>query len=592
MKLHFYLYYRTNFGESLLVSINGEQAQELEYLNDEVWEGHVDLDTKGLKTLHWQYLFKGADGAIVPEYDVDRSIDLDACNQQELYITDQWNDIGALENVFFTQAFNPAHQATSSTKNRKKSGTIRFRVKAPLLKQDEVVCLLGHGKALRNWDTIAPLLLEKQGNWWELDVDLSDESFPLGYKYGVWHQRLKRFLGFEDGSNRSILHHIDSNKGISGLKHDGFLRIPYNTWRGAGVSIPVFSLRSENGWGIGEFTDIPHLATWAKSVELKMIQLLPINDTSSTLSWQDSYPYAPISVFALHPIYLNLDELAGKKYASILKPFLKDKKALNNLESIDYEAVLNVKWKIIDKIYTTEKESWQKDPDWQDYYKANKHWLDHYAVFCFLRDKNGSAAFDTWPKYATFKSAEIDKLINTPGADQDRIQLHQFVQWQLHRQLKAAVDFTHSLGIALKGDLPIGIYRNSVDAWVAPDLFNMNAQAGAPPDPFAEKGQNWGFPTYNWDQMKADGYAWWRQRFEQMSHYFDAFRIDHILGFLEYGAFQWMLSKEFWAGSNQPSRLPRKNCGIMALASATTDFANPISPIRFYLIFFRIKLLP
>lgn len=129
MKLHFYLYYRTNFGESLLVSINGEQAQELEYLNDEVWEGHVDLDTKGLKTLHWQYLFKGADGAIVPEYDVDRSIDLDACNQQELYITDQWNDIGALENVFFTQAFNPAHQATSSTKNRKKSGTIRFRVK-------------------------------------------------------------------------------------------------------------------------------------------------------------------------------------------------------------------------------------------------------------------------------------------------------------------------------------------------------------------------------------------------------------------------------------------------------------------------------
>jgi 4-alpha-glucanotransferase len=105
------------------------------------------------------------------------------------------------------------------------------------------------------------------------------------------------------------------------------------------------------------------------------------------------------------------------------------------------------------------------------------------------------------------------------------------VQWHLHLQLKAAVDYAHSQGLALKGDLPIGIYRDSADAWVAPELYNMNVQAGAPPDPFAEKGQNWGFPTYEWSRMKADGFAWWKQRFEQMSLYFDAFRIDHILGF-------------------------------------------------------------
>ncbi len=101
----------------------------------------------------------------------------------------------------------------------------------------------------------------------------------------------------------------------------------------------------------------------------------------------------------------------------------------------------------------------------------------------------------------------------------------------MHLQLKEATAYAHKNGIIVKGDLPIGIYRYGCDAWMAPELYNMNAQAGAPPDDFAIKGQNWGFPTYNWKKMQEDGFAWWRQRFEQMSEYFDAFRIDHILGF-------------------------------------------------------------
>ena len=109
--------------------------------------------------------------------------------------------------------------------------------------------------------------------------------------------------------------------------------------------------------------------------------------------------------------------------------------------------------------------------------------------------------------------------------------MHIFVQYHLHLQLKDAVDYLHKIDLALKGDIPIGIYRYSCDAWVEPELFNMNMQAGAPPDSFAVKGQNWGFPTYNWDKMEENDFKWWKDRFTQMSEYFDSFRIDHILGF-------------------------------------------------------------
>jgi 4-alpha-glucanotransferase len=318
---------------------------------------------------------------------------------------------------------------------------------------------------------------------------------------------------------------------MSNVHHDGFARFPVRRWKGAGVAIPVFSLRTHNSWGVGEFTDIPLLADWAKHTGLRLLQLLPINDTTATHTWTDSYPYAAISAFALHPIFINVEQLAGKKHASVLKPYLKKQKELNVQPAVDYEGVMQTKWDILRQLYDLQKADWIKDTDYQTWYQSNQHWLAPYAAFCWLRDANSTSDFGQWSKHSVYKPAEIDKLLDPKHKSFDQIGLHLFVQWHLHLQLKAAVDYAHGLGLSLKGDIPIGIYRYSCDAWVAPELYNMNAQAGAPPDDFAEKGQNWGFPTYNWARMKADGFAWWKQRFEQMSLYFDAFRIDHILGF-------------------------------------------------------------
>ncbi len=531
MQVQCYIRYHTKFGESLFIQVNDQAPQALAYLNDDFWEGSFEIDPKKSKTLRWQYHFQASDGSMTAEWESERALDLADCNSEYLQLFDAWNPMSALENVFFTQPFQLNASIPGPPKKNGGTGNFLFRVKAPLLKPGEVPCLLGHGNALRNWDSAAPLLLHKTGNWWAIRLDLTGEHFPLGYKYGVWDTKAQRFLGFEEGGNRTLMHTPSSAKGISGAAHDGFIRIPHDTWRGAGVSIPVFSLRSSNSWGIGEFSDLRLLADWAKMVGMKMIQLLPVNDTTSTHTWTDSYPYAPVSVFALHPIYLNVAQLAGKKHAALLKPYEKTKKQLNALAEIDYDAVLQMKWDIIRQLYDLQKAEWQQDAAWMEYYQNNKHWLDDYAAFCWLRDTNGNADFSQWPKHARYKAGDIQSLIAPDSEFYDQIALHLFVQWHLHLQLKTAVDYTHAQGLALKGDLPIGIYRHSTDAWVSPELYNMGTQAGAPPDPFAEKGQNWGFPTYNWDRMQADGYAWWKQRFAQMSHYFDAFRIDHILGF-------------------------------------------------------------
>jgi len=561
MKIHFHLRYHTQSGESCLVSINGQAPQLLEYLNEERWHGFAEIDPKKVKILTWQYLFCAKDGTLTTEWETERCLDLDEFRVDNLEVTDYWNPASALENTFLTKPFKEIfftppqspHAGGSASRSTDQQGQteaffpqkpskvpdspphkgpggrdVLFRIKAPLLHPDEAVCLLGHGNGLRNWDTAAPLVLERNGSWWEISLDLIRERFPLGYKYGVWNTRLNRFIGFEEGTNRVL---TSPPSGAASLLHDGFARFPFIPWRGAGVAIPVFSLRSKKSWGVGEFTDLLLLADWSKSVGLKIIQLLPINDTTSTHTWTDSYPYAPVSVFALHPIYLNVEQVAGKKNAAILKPFLKKQKSLNALETVDYEAVLQTKWDIIRQLYDLQKADWLQDTAYQTYYEANKHWLEPYATFCWLRDANSTADFNRWSSHSTYKAADIEKLLSPKSKQFDQIALHLFVQWHLHLQLEAAVQYCHANGLALKGDLPIGIYRYSCDAWMAPDLYDMDAQAGAPPDDFAEKGQNWGFPTYNWARMKADGFAWWKQRFSQMGLYFDAFRIDHILGF-------------------------------------------------------------
>jgi 4-alpha-glucanotransferase len=302
-------------------------------------------------------------------------------------------------------------------------------------------------------------------------------------------------------------------------------------WRGAGIAMPVFSLRSENGLGIGEFTDIKLLVDWAVKTGMKLVQILPVNDTIATKTWLDCYPYAAISVYALHPYYVNIQAIAkikDKKTATRLDAVITE---LNALETVDLERVGSFKFEYLKLLFDQEKKAFFKDNKALDFIETNADWLKPYAVFCHLRDLNNTTNFNNWTQYNTFSKQVVADLCTPQYESFDDVALYYFIQFHAHKQLLEATNYARSQGVVLKGDLPIGIYRYSCDAWVAPHLYNMNGQAGAPPDAYAVAGQNWGFPTYNWDVMAHDNFAWWRQRMTKLSEYFDALRIDHILGF-------------------------------------------------------------
>lgn len=292
-------------------------------------------------------------------------------------------------------------------------------------------------------------------------------------------------------------------------------------FRAAGVAIPVFSLRSVDDFGTGEFYDLKKMVDWAVKTGQKLIQLLPVNDTTMTGKWTDSYPYNANSTFALHPQFINLEAVG-------ITPDPELKAELNALPQVDYERVNAAKREYLEVAFRKSYKKLSSGKAYKCFYEKNSHWLLPYAVFCAIRDEKGTPEFGKWGRYAKCSKTKIKEYYEEHP---DQVNFYCFVQYHLDRQLKEVCDYAHSNGVVLKGDLPIGISRTSVDAWLYPELFNMDSSAGAPPDAFSADGQNWGFPTYNWEKMAEDGYAWWKSRMGKMSEYFDAFRIDHILGF-------------------------------------------------------------
>ncbi len=284
----------------------------------------------------------------------------------------------------------------------------------------------------------------------------------------------------------------------------------------AGVAVPVFSLNTKNNFGVGEFLDLKQLADWCKKVGMNMIQILPINDTRTDDSWDNSYPYKAISTKALHPIYLNLEKIGILQDEKDRVYFENQKNILKDKDYVDYPEVMKVKDTYFKKIFAQDWKITKDTDDFRLFFKENKDWLIPYAEFCLHK-----------------RCPSLSKAlpVTSTSSVTEQPEFYYFLQYHLDKQLKEAVDYLHKRGIALKGDIPIGIGRHSVEAYTNPELFNLDCQAGAPPDAFATEGQNWGFPTYNWDAMAKDNYKWWRERLTHMSRYFDAYRIDHILGF-------------------------------------------------------------
>lgn len=544
MTVTFQLRFHTHPGQSLLLAGdhpllgNGEPARAipLVYRDSDFWQLALFFaaGTVPKGPITYDYILRQPDGTLLEDWGRGRTLDLAAFNLEQVVIIDSWNSPGFFENAFYTEPFKQVLLRGNRTEvpvPPLQNATHTFKVKAPLLSKGQTVCLLGNTPGLRRWNTQDPIPLGRADtdDYFTVQLDLSQTALPIEYKYGVYDIEARRFVRYEDGANRRLLEPAALQKHV--VVNDGFVVLPSTTWKGAGVAIPVFSLRSRQSFGIGEFNDLKLLADWCQQTGLKLIQILPVNDTIATQSWLDSYPYAAISAFALHPIYLHLNDLVSRANQPLLRDLEAKQAELNSLDAVDYEAVLAAKLGFIKQIYPSQQAPTFETKEFQTFFQQNRDWLVPYACFSFLRDKFGTPDCSQWPVYRRFSPEEMAQLSDTRSPDYHSIATHYFIQYHLHRQLKRVTDYIHSKGVVLKGDIAIGVHRHGVDTWQNPELFHMEMQAGAPPDAFGIKGQNWSFPTYNWPRMQEDGFSWWKRRFEQMGRYFDAFRIDHILGF-------------------------------------------------------------
>ncbi|KAL0428431.1 UNVERIFIED_CONTAM: 4-alpha-glucanotransferase DPE2 [Sesamum latifolium] len=404
----------------------------------------------------------------------------------------------AFKNVIFRKSWNPevdrSHVLVRSVLDHEDSVVVQFRICSPNIEEDTSVYVIGSPSNLGQWKI--------------------EDGLKLNYA--------------ETGGNRELSVDFSTSQPKYIVLSDGLMReMP---WRGAGVAIPMFSVRSEADLGVGEFLDLKLLVDWAVESGFHLVQLLPINDTSVHGMWWDSYPYSSLSVFALHPLYLRVQALSENISKDIMEEIQRTRKQLDG-KNVDYEATMAAKLSIAKKIYSQEKEVVFSSVAFQNFFSENQDWLKPYAAFCFLRDFFETSDHSQWGRFSLFSEDKLEKLVSKDSLHYDIICFHYYIQFHLHMQLSESASYAREKGVILKGDLPIGVDRNSVDTWVFPNLFRMNTSTGAPPDYFDKNGQNWGFPTYNWEEMSKDNYAWWRGRLTQMAKYFTAYRIDHILGF-------------------------------------------------------------
>ena len=535
MTVQFNIEYKAMFGEQIVVNIQTEEGElklPLETTDGERWV--CDWCVESPEKLYTYYYSVEREGkAVKTEWlMIKHQLDVNARKAAVYTLYDHWKAMpedAYLYSSAFTDCIN--HQVPQEMKPETGSKIVRLIVRAPQLHDGERLGVLGADKALGAWDVqkILPMT-QHTYNEWVADIDATHlEGSHLEFKF-VAFRNAKNELLWETSMNRTVdLPEMKAGELVSYELDQAFFAL-YNR-KLAGTLVPVFSLRTRKSAGIGDFGDLKAMIDFVASTGQKVLQLLPINDTTITHTWTDSYPYSCISVFAIHPQYANLHALPELKDAKARSEAEKTCAELNALDKIDYEKVNDFKINYLRQIFNQEGEKMMKTAEYKAFFQASELWLVPYAQYSYLRDKNGTADFNQWPDHQVWDEAERKVLADPKTAAYKNVAFFYFVQFVLDRQMQEAHEYAKAKGVILKGDIPIGVNRNGCDVWMEPKYFNLNGQAGAPPDDFSANGQNWGFPTYNWFEMLKDGCQWWNRRFQNMARYFDAYRIDHVLGF-------------------------------------------------------------
>jgi len=540
MKLRFNLDYQATFGEELALNIitddKGDATERHRMFTHDGrnWTCEMVKELPMESSVRYFYSVERNGTPSRSEWTVaPHQLTMTAVLATLYIIYDKWIDIPE-DAYLYSSALTDCifGRTCHSPKVSGASATVTMKVRAPQLRRGERLALIGSDDYIGGWAALKAVeMAEQQPNEWVVTLDAAKFASPaFEYKFVILDEDKDVTPLWEDRMNRTFtLSSIQQGENV--VIDNGEALFPIYPWRGAGTVIPVFSLRSEGSFGVGDFGDLMMMIDWVSKTSQRALQILPINDTTITNTWTDSYPYNSISIYALHPQYTDLRQLPELKDDERKAYYEKLRKELNGLPQIDYERVNATKMFYLHELFLQEGAAMMRQKDFKCFFDSNKQWLVPYAAFCNYRDQYGTATFSQWPDHQRLSEEECKEFGNARTKKYKEVSYWYFVQYILDKQLRRVHDYAREKRVILKGDIPIGISRDSVEAWTEPNYFNMDGQAGAPPDAFSVNGQNWGFPTYNWDEMMKDGCSWWLRRFRKMAEYFDAFRIDHVLGF-------------------------------------------------------------
>ncbi|MDE6695534.1 MAG: 4-alpha-glucanotransferase, partial [Muribaculaceae bacterium] len=392
MKIKIHIDYHTQWGEAIYIcgsipQLGGDDPQKapmLEMTAPDLWTIAVDVpasvESFSYRFIvkaenHWReewgkpHKFVAAKGISI--YDI-HSFWQDVPNDKPYY-SSAFVD-GMLNRTFRDQPLSP------------KAGTTLFKVVAPMVKPDEVLAICGEPRCLGGWNPEKALTFnDAHYPVWEVAVDMKDVKLPFEYKFVILDKSTRKVKDWEARDNRR-LDFYPKDKNLL-LVFDGMrFENPRKSWKGAGTAIPVFSIRSNEDAGVGDFYDIKKMVDWCVKTGQKILQVLPINDTIKTGTWTDSYPYSANSTFALHPMYIRLKAVGAIKDKERRDHYTAEIAKLNQLPQIDYEAVNNLKNSYLHEIYAEQGASVRKTQEYKDFVEKNEYWLRSYAAWSVLRD--------------------------------------------------------------------------------------------------------------------------------------------------------------------------------------------------------------
>jgi 4-alpha-glucanotransferase len=304
----------------------------------------------------------------------------------------------------------------------------------------------------------------------------------------------------------------------------------FHSGRHAGLLVPLFSIRSNNGWGIGEIPDLPRFAAWLQGSGLDLIQLLPVNEMAEG---QHS-PYSAMTAMAIDPIYIALDDVQEFEAVGGEGALSDDDRcalaAAREAPAVRYDAIRALKTRALqaafaafespsgDSARARQFDAFQREEAW---------WLDDYALFRAVHQEHEGRYWREWEP--ALRDRQPQALEEAGERLAPRIRYFAWLQWIAQQQWVRAREACGPVGIF--GDFPFMVSADSADVWARQHEFDVDVSVGVPPDAFSETGQDWGLPGYRWDVMAPGGYEWLRQRVRRCTELYDGFRIDHLVGF-------------------------------------------------------------